>query len=263
MGFAMSMKKNEVIRIKTPAQLAGCRAAGEKAAEVLRMMCDVARPGVSTKSLDDFASQAMSALGCKSADFGYYGYPAQTCISVNDAVIHGVPRDDIVLKDGDLVSFDITVAYDGFVGDNARTVIVGAGTPEARRFVARTEEALLAGIEAAREGNRVGDISHAVEVVAVRNKFGIVHEYVGHGCGVDMHEAPEIPNYGPAHRGGPLRAGMVLCIEPMFTLGSRRIRVSKSDGWTVYTQDGSLACHSEMMVAVTPGGGPPEILTPR
>ena len=257
------MKKTDEIRIKSPAQLNGCRAAGEKAAEVLRLMCDAVRPGISTKQLDDFALRAMQALGCKSADFGYYGYPAQTCISVNDAVIHGVPSPSVVLKDGDMVSIDITVAYEGFVGDNARTVVVGGGTPQTRSFVEHTEEALLAGIDAARAGNRVGDISHAVETVAIRNKFGIVHEYVGHGCGVDMHEAPEIPNYGPAGRGVLLRPGMVLCIEPMFTLGSRKIRVSKSDKWTVFTQDGSLACHSEMMIAVTPNGAPAEILTPR
>ncbi|MBR1608722.1 MAG: type I methionyl aminopeptidase [Kiritimatiellae bacterium] len=256
------MRKSEEIRIKTPAQLAGCRAAGEKAAEVLRLMCDAVKPGISTRQLDDFALEAMRALGCSSADYGYYDYPAQTCISVNSAVIHGVPRDDVVVKDGDLVSIDITVAYEGFVGDNARTVVVGGGTPETRAFVERTEEALLAGIGAARAGNRVGDISHAVERVANKYRYGIVREYVGHGCGVDMHEAPEIPNYGPSGRGPLLRPGMVLCIEPMFTLGGRKIRVSKEDGWTVYTADGSLACHSEQMIAITPSG-PAEILTPR
>ena len=123
------MKRSEEIVYKTPAQLQGCRLAGEKAAEVLRIVCEAVRPGVSTKELDDFAARTMRALGCTSADFGYCGYPAQTCISVNDAVIHGVPRADLVLKDGDLVSVDVTVAFNGFVGDNARTVIVGEGTP--------------------------------------------------------------------------------------------------------------------------------------
>ena len=168
------MKRSEEIVYKTPAQLQGCRLAGEKAAEVLRIVCEAVRPGVSTKELDDFAARTMRALGCTSADFGYCGYPAQTCISVNDAVIHGVPRADLVLKDGDLVSVDVTVAFNGFVGDNARTVIVGEGTPETRAFVAHTEEALRAGIDAARAGNRVGDISHAVEVVANKDRLGIV-----------------------------------------------------------------------------------------
>lgn len=254
------MKRTNEILIKTPAQLAGCRAAGEKAAEVLRILCEAVRPGMSTKAIDDFALEAMRALGCSSADFGYYGYPAQTCISVNEAVIHGVPREDVVIRDGDLVSIDITVSYGGFVGDNARTVVVGEGAPEARAFVERTEEALRAGIAAARVGNRVGDISHAVEVVANRYRYGIVREYVGHGCGVSMHEAPEIPNYGPSGRGPLLREGMVICIEPMLTMGSRRIKVL-DDGWTVVTADGSLACHTEQMLAIAKDG--PEILTPR
>ena len=254
------MKRSNDIILKDPAQLQGCRMAGAKAADVLRILCDAVRPGMTTKQLDDFALETMRALGCTSADYGYYDYPAQTCISVNDAVIHGVPREDLVIRDGDLVSIDITVSYQGFVGDNARTVIVGEGTPETRAFVERTEEALRAGIAAARAGKRVGDISHAIERVANKYRYGIVREYVGHGCGVLMHEAPEIPNFGPSHRGPLLREGMVICIEPMFTLGSRRIRTLK-DGWTVVTADGSLACHSEQMLAIT--AGEPEILTPR
>lgn len=255
------MKRSDRIVVKNAAQLAGCRKAGEKAADVLRIMCGAVRPGMSTKQLDDLARDTMAALGCRSADFGYYGYPGQTCISVNEAVIHGVPKESVVVRDGDLVSIDITVECGGFVGDNARTVVVGEGTPEKRAFVERTEEALLAGVAAARAGNRVGDISHAVELVANRHKLGIVREYVGHGCGIDMHEGPEIPNYGSPHTGPVLREGMVICIEPMLTLGSRRIKTLK-DGWTVVTADGSLACHSELMVAITPSG-PAEILTPR
>lgn len=254
------MKRTDEIIIKTPGQLAGCREAGERAAEVLRILCDAVRPGMTTKALDDFALKTMTALGCRSADFGYYGYPAQTCISVNEAVIHGVPREDVVIREGDLVSIDITVECNGFIGDNARTVVAGAGSPEALAFIEHTEEALRAGIAMARAGNRVGDVSHAVEVVANRHRLGIVREYVGHGCGISMHEAPEIPNYGPSHRGPLLREGMVICIEPMLTLGSRRIRTLE-DGWTVVTADGSLACHSEQMLAITKSE--PEILTPR
>ena len=255
------MKKTDEITIKTPAQMAGCRLAGEKASEVLRIMCGSVRPGVTTKALDDLARDTMAALGCKSADYGYYGYPGQTCISVNDAVIHGVPSEKVVIRDGDLVSIDITVECDGFVGDNARTVIVGEGTPELAAFVDWTEQALKAGIAAARAGNRVGDISHAVETVASARGLGIVREYVGHGCGLRIHEGPEIPNYGAPHRGPLLREGMVVCIEPMLTLGSRRIKTLK-DGWTVVTADGSMACHAEQMVAIC-ASGPAEILTPR
>ena len=255
------MARSKEIVVKSPEQLEGCRRAGQAAADVLRVMCEAVRPGVSTKWLDDFAARTMAAMGCRSADFGYCGYPAQTCISVNEAVIHGVPREDVVIKDGDVVSVDITVECGGYIGDNARTVIVGDAPAEVRALVENTEKALAAGIAAARAGNRVGDISHAVEVVANRYRLGIVREYVGHGCGVDMHEAPEIPNFGPSHRGPLLREGMVLCIEPMLTLGSRRIR-TLADGWTVVTADGSLACHSEQMIAISPSG-PAEILTPR
>lgn len=255
------MKRTGEILVKTPAQLDGCRRAGRAAADVLRIVCEAVRPGVTTRQLDEFAKRTMDALGCRSADFGYCGYPAQTCISVNEAVIHGVPRDDVVVRDGDVVSVDVTVECGGFVGDNARTVIVGDAPPDVRALVENTERALLAGIAAARAGNRVGDISHAVEVVANASRLGIVREYVGHGCGVDMHEEPEIPNYGPSHRGPLLREGMVLCIEPMLTLGSRRVRVLPDDGWTVVTCDGRPAAHSEQMIAVT--AGDPEILTPR
>lgn len=255
--------RNGEIRIKTPQELIRCREAGEKAAEVLRIMCEAVRPGMTTKELDDFALATMKSLGCKSADFGYCGYPAQTCISVNEAVIHGVPKDSVVLHEGDVVSIDITVAYNGFIGDNARTVIVGGAdkaAPEVQALVENTEKALLAGIAAVKPGARVGDISHAVERVANASKLGIVREYVGHGCGVDMHEEPEIPNYGPSGRGPLLKEGMVLCIEPMLTLGSRHIGVL-DDEWTVVTRDGKPAAHSEMMVAVTASGC--EILTPR
>lgn len=255
------MARGKGIVLKTPAQLEGCRRAGRAAADVLRIMCEAVRPGMTTKELDDFAARTMAALGCRSADFGYCGYPAQTCISVNSAVIHGVPRPDVVIREGDVVSIDITVECGGFVGDNARTVVVGDAPPEVRALVENTEKALQAGIAMARAGNRVGDISHAVEVVANASRLGIVREYVGHGCGVDMHEEPEIPNYGPSHRGPLLQEGMVLCIEPMLTLGSRRIRVLPDDGWTVVTCDGRPAAHAEQMIAVTRGD--PEILTPR
>ncbi|MBQ9727935.1 MAG: type I methionyl aminopeptidase [Kiritimatiellae bacterium] len=255
------MKRSKGIVVKTPEQLAGCRRAGQAAADVLRIVCGAVRPGMTTKELDDFAARTMADLGCRSADFGYCGYPAQTCISVNEAVIHGVPRESVTIREGDVVSVDITVECGGFVGDNARTVIVGEAPPEVRALVETTEKALAAGIAMARAGNRVGDISHAVEVVANAARLGIVHEYVGHGCGLDMHEEPEIPNWGPSHRGPPLQAGMVLCIEPMLTLGSRRIRVLEDDGWTVVTCDGKPAAHAEQMIAVTDGA--PEILTPR
>ena len=255
------MKRTKEIVYKTPEQVEGCRRAGQVAADVLRILCDAVKPGMTTKALDDFAAGTMAALGCRSADLGYCGYPAQTCISVNEAVIHGVPRESVSIREGDVVSIDITVEFGGYIGDNARTVVVGDAPPEVRALVENTEKALAAGIAAARGGNRVGDISHAVEVVANAARLGIVHEYVGHGCGLDMHEEPEIPNWGPSGRGPLLREGMVLCIEPMLTLGSRRVRVLQDDGWTVVTCDGRPAAHAEQMIAITSGA--PEILTPR
>lgn len=239
------------------------RHAGDLAARLLAACASAAKPGVRTRDLDEFARQTCEMLGTKSAFLGYAGYPAQICISLNDTVIHGIP-DDTVIQPGDLVSLDVGTLADGFVGDNALTIVAGGPdclrNEEDRRLLEGTAQALADGIAMARPGNRVGDISHAVEKTAVKYRLSVVREFVGHGCGRHMHEAPEIPNYGPAGRGPLLKKGMILCIEPMLNLGSRSVRVL-SDGWTVKTCDHRNSAHFEHMIAIT--DDEPEILTPR
>ena len=247
------------IVIKTPDEIAIMREAGEKAASVLRIVCDAVKPGVTTQELDDLARDSMKALGVRSAFLGYMGYPAQTCISINETVIHGIPSARQI-KDGDIVSIDVGVWHNGFVGDNAKTVRVNVTDPGANGLGKNTERSLMAAIEAAKPGARLGDVSHAVEKVALSSKLSIVREFVGHGCGRDMHEEPQIPNFGPSGHGPVLKEGMVLCIEPMLNLGARRIR-TLADGWTVVTADGKPAAHFEHMIAISADGA--EILTPR
>ena len=247
------------IPIKTPAEIEMLREAGRVSAAVLRQIAEAVRPGVTTRELDNFALATMESLGVKSAFYQYCGYPAQCCISVNETVIHGIPGDRII-QEGDIVSLDVGTWHQGFAGDNAKTVMVGECDPDTVRLVTKTEEALMAGIAACRPGARLGDISHAVEMVAVRNRLSVVREYVGHGIGRHLHEEPQIPNYGPSGRGPVLRPGMVLCIEPMFNLGVRHVDVL-DDNWTVVTRDGKNSAHFEHMVAITETGA--EILTPR
>ena len=250
--------RDEIV-IKTPEEIVIMRQAGGKAAEVLRMMCQAVKPGITTQELDDFARDTMAALGVKSAFLGYMGYPAQTCISINETVIHGIPSARKIAE-GDIVSIDVGVWYLGFVGDNAKTVMVNVTDPAVRALVENTERSLMAAIAVAKPGARLGDISHAVERVANQSKLSVVREFVGHGCGRQMHEEPQIPNYGPSGRGPILKEGMVLCIEPMLNLGVHRIR-TLNDGWTVVTADKKPAAHFEHMIAITATGA--EILTPR
>lgn len=249
----------EAIVIKTPEEIDIMRQAGAKASDVLRLVCAAVKPGVTTKELDDLARDTMEALGVKSAFLGYMGYPAQTCISINETVIHGIPSDRRI-QDGDVVSIDVGVWYEGFVGDNAKTVMVNVTDPDVRALVVNTEKALMAAITVARPGARLGDISHTVERVATQSGISVVREFVGHGCGRRMHEEPQIPNFGPSGRGPLLKEGMVLCIEPMLNMGARRIR-TLPDGWTVVTCDGKPSAHFEHMIAITTSGA--EILTPR
>ena len=232
------------------------------AAAVLDKMCRFAKEGVSTYDLDMCAKSAMDELGCRSACYRYKGdssrYPGYACISVNDEVIHGIGRKDRILKSGDIVSMDVSVVYQGFVGDNTRTVLIGDVAPETRKLVEATDAALHRGIAQARAGNRVGDISAAIQSYVEPFGYGIVEEFTGHGVGRHMHEEPQIPNFGTAGRGPLLRAGMTLAIEPMITMGSPEIFVG-DDGWTVRTSDGKPSCHIEHTVLVTDAD--PEILT--
>jgi len=247
------------IPLKTPAELDKIRMAGHLAATVLQDVAAAVTPGITTLDLDNVALASMERLKVRSAFLGYMGYPAQCCISVNEEIIHGIPGKRQI-QDGDVVSIDVGVWYEGFAGDNALTVKVGDCSPDIDRLLSRTEAALLAGVAACRPGARIGDVSRAVELVAIKSGLAVVREFVGHGIGRSLHEDPQVPNFGPARQGSLLKPGMVICIEPMFNLGVRSIR-SLPDGWTVVTRDGKPSAHFEHMVAITQDGH--EILSPR
>jgi len=250
-----------MIPIKSERDLKVMRNACSIAATVLDKLCLIAREGVSTLEIDLAAKDIMQEYSCRSACYHYRAgalrFPGYVCISVNDEVIHGIGSER-KLKRGDIVSMDVSVIYQGFVGDNTRTVIIGECAPEVRKLVEATDEALHSGISMARAGNRVGDISSAIQNCVKKYGYGIVEEFTGHGVGRNMHEEPQIPNYGKAKTGPLLKAGMTLAIEPMITMGSSRIIVG-DDGWTVYTADGKPSCHIEHTVLVTDGDA--EILT--
>jgi len=220
----------------------------------------MARSGMSTRQLDDLAGSIISSLGGKSAFLGYHGYPGNVCISVNDEVVHGIGRPDRILLKGDIVSIDMGIQLDGFIGDTARTVYIGDDEPPSgiARLLERTQFALQEGLRAAKSGNRIHDISAAVESVGKRAGLGIVRDYVGHGCGCKLHEPPEVPNFTSCHKGPKLVPGMVLAIEPMFNLGSARVFV-EPDNWTVRTCDGNVSAHFEHMALIL--DGQTEVLT--
>ncbi|MDE5637277.1 MAG: type I methionyl aminopeptidase [Alistipes sp.] len=228
---------------------------------VSRTLAEVGRriaPGVTTKQLDTLAEEFIRSHGAVPAFLGYMGYPASLCISVNDRVVHGIPSDKCVLKEGDIVSVDCGTFLKGFVGDSAYTFAVGEVSDEARQLMEVTKEALYKGTAQAKAGNRVGDISAAVQEYAESFGYGVVRELEGHGCGRKMHEDPGVPNYGARGRGPLLKEGMVICIEPMITMGNKAV-VFERDGWTVRTRDGKPAAHYEFAVAVRKGG--PDVLT--
>ncbi|MDR1255904.1 MAG: type I methionyl aminopeptidase [Puniceicoccales bacterium] len=252
-----------MIPIKTPEEIEKMRLSCRIAAEVLEKMVNFTRAGISTQDLDDFGRDLIKEAGATSTTFGYgpgkkIKYPAYSCISLNDELVHGIPSKDVILKDGDVLSIDLALSYGGFVGDNTRIVRIGNVDPEAERLSRIAEEALMIGIAKALADNRVGDISHAIEMHARENNFSVVREFVGHGVGKDMHEEPQIPNFGRPHTGPTLKAGMTLAIEPMFTQGSPAVYVC-GDEWTVKTRDGLLAAHCEHTILVT--NSSPEILT--
>lgn len=248
-----------MIKIKTSKQMEGMREAGRLAARLLKVCGDAVVPGVTTLDIDAIARQTCEEMGVESAFLNYHGYPGCVCISVNDEVIHGIPGARVI-QQGDVVSLDVGVRYNGYNGDNAKTVMVGVTDPAIVELVEKTSEALMAGVEAVAPGRHLSDVSAAVEKVARSANLGIVREFVGHGIGTQLHEDPQVPNYGHPGRGPILKEGMVICIEPMLTRGSAKVEVLE-DEWTVVTRDGSYAAHFEHMVAVVPGGY--EILSPR
>jgi len=245
------------IIIKSKRELEVMRSAGRVVALVLTVLRDAVRPGMKTKELDAIAGQELVKLGARSTFKGYRGFPANVCVSVNDEIVHGIPGDR-VLNEGDIVSLDFGAAVDGFQGDAAITVGVGEISPEAKRLMETTQGALKAGIAQARVGGRLGDISAAIQHYAESRHYGVIREYTGHGIGQEMHEDPQIPNFGEPGTGPELKAGMTLALEPMVSIGDWRTRVA-GDRWTVLTVDGSLAAHYEHTIAVTDKG--PQILT--
>ncbi len=246
-----------MILLKTDEEIAILREAGRIVARCHELLAREIRPGITTRELDQMAEAFIRKAGAIPTFKGYHGYPAAICTSVNDEVVHGIPGDR-ALVEGDIVSIDIGATYEGFVGDAARTYAVGRVTRLARRLIGVTERALMAGIERARPGMRLSDIGHAVQRHVESRGFSVVRDYVGHGIGRQMHEEPQIPNFGPPGRGPILGVGMVLAIEPMVNAGGCEVYTAE-DGWTVRTKDGSLSAHCEHTVAIGRDG--PVILT--
>lgn len=234
------------------------REAGQIVMEVLCKIKNEVQPGMNTKMIDVMAEKYCKKYGAVPAFKGYRGYPANICASVNDVVVHGIPNERLILKEGDIVSLDFGVFYKGFCGDAALSFGLGNMDDDKNRLMKITEESLYKGIECAVEGNTVGDISNAVQVYAESHGYNVVRELVGHGIGRTMHEEPQVPNYGEHGEGPKLREGMVLAIEPMVNAGTADV-VLDGDGWTVYTADGKLSAHYEHTVAITENGT--EILT--
>ena len=251
-----------MIPIKTERQIVQIREACAVAAAVLQELKGLVRPGISTQDIEEAAHVTMERLGARSACFGYRmgsrRYPAHSCISVNEEVVHGIPSFRRILRDGDIVSIDIVVNYNGFIGDNAVTVPVGLLKPQWEKLLQVTEESLRLGIAQARVGNRIGDISNAVQTYVEANGFSVVRDMVGYGVGLAMHEEPQIPNFGRKNSGEKIKAGMTLAIEPMVNLGGYKTK-TLDDGWTVVTADGSPAAHFEHTVLTTEEG--PQVLT--
>jgi methionyl aminopeptidase len=243
---------------KTPGEIDRIAAAGVILVRTMNLLAGKVRPGVTTGELDSAAEKFIRSQGAEPAFKGYRGFPGSICTSPNSMIVHGIPG-PYRLGRGDILSVDIGVIHDGWVADAARTFAVGSTTPIARKLLTTTEEALFRAVEQCRPGNRLGDVSHAVQEHVEAAGLSIVRTLVGHGIGRDMHEDPQIPNYGTPGTGVPLEEGMVLAIEPMVTAGRHGVRVGE-DHWAIYSQDGSLAAHFEFTVAITAEG--PRILTP-
>jgi len=246
-----------MIVIKTASELDAMRRVNQMTARVRDALANHVQPGITTLELGNLAQKMIRDMGGTSAFYGYHGFPGQVCTSVNDEVVHGIPGHR-VLKEGDIVSIDTGVCFEGFIGDTAITVAVGEIDGEKQRLMDVTQASLDAGIAKAVEGNRVGDISNAIQTVVEEAGFSVVRDFVGHGIGKDMHEDPQIPNFGKPGRGPKLKAGMTLAIEPMVNLGKNKVRIL-DDKWTVVAKDGSPSAHFEHTVAV--GKITPEILT--
>ena len=248
----------ELITLKSSRELDCMRKAGRITAGARKLAGELVRPGVTTLEIDAAVRKYIESQGARPSFLGYAGFPGSACISVNDVVIHGIPSKKIVLKEGDIVSVDVGAYIDGFHGDCAATFPCGQVSDEARRLMETTEQSFWEGIRFARAGQRVSDISHAVQKYVESHGYSVVRDFVGHGVGTKLHEAPEVPNFGPAGHGARLQPGMTIAVEPMVCQGDWHVRVLQ-DKWTTVTQDGSLAAHYENTILITEGE--PEILT--
>jgi methionyl aminopeptidase len=245
-------------KVKTSSEILALRESGKMLATVLQLLSKQCQPGISTKQLADFAAKELTNLGGQPSFLGYEGFPDVICISLNDEVVHGIPSPQRLLADGDIVGLDFGVTYRGMITDGAISVIVGSGKEETRKLVQLTEQSLYAAINVVHDKIRVGDIGAAVESVIRPHHYGIVRDLVGHGVGHELHEDPNIPNYGRKNTGPWLLAGMTIAIEPMITLGSEKVYMT-DDGWTIKTIDGSWSAHFEHTILILKDGA--EILT--
>ena len=242
-----------MIQLKNPQQIKEMMEAGRITGEALLVARENIREGISTYELDKIIRNHIEKSGAKPSFLGYHGFPGSACISINDEVIHGIPSKKRILREGDIVKIDVGAFYKGYHGDAARTIPVGKVSEEAEKLIRVTRESFFAGIEKLQVGNRLGDVGHAINAHVVANGFSTVKKYIGHGIGHDLHETPDVPNYGTEGRGTRLCAGMTLAIEPMVNVGGESVK-EFSDGWTVKTADGSLAAHYENTVALTSNG---------
>ena len=247
-----------MIVLKTARELNIMREAGRISAGALRVAGMAVEPGVTTGEIDKLAYDSIISQGAKPNFLHYNGYPATACISINDEVIHGIPSKSRVIREGDIVSIDLGACFEGYNGDNAATFACGDVSDEAKRLMDATRESLYEGIRMAIHGNRIGDISNAIQQYVETRGYSVVRDFVGHGVGASLHEAPEVPNFGKPGRGTRLVAGMTLAIEPMINVGTPNVK-QLSDGWTIKTADGKLSAHFEHSIAITPEG--PVILT--
>ena len=239
-----------MIIIKNSEQLALMKKAGRITAEALLIARDAIRPGISTKEIDRKIHDFIVKCDAIPSFLGYGGFAGSACISINDEVIHGIPSDRVILSEGDIVKIDVGARYRGYNGDSARTYPVGKVSDEALRLISVTERSFYEAMKYAKAGCRVGDLGFAVENFVISNGFSVVRDFVGHGVGAQLHEEPEVPNFGRAGRGARLYAGMTLAVEPMVNAGTHEVRV-KNDGWTVVTLDGRLSAHYENSIAIT------------
>lgn len=247
-----------MILIKTDHEIEHMRKAGRIVGDTLKILQEAVKPGITTAELDSIAEEYIRKCGSVPSFKGYYGFPYSLCTSLNSEVVHGMPSKEVVLKEGDILSVDCGAIFEGFHGDAARTFPVGKISEEAQQLIDVTRESFFKGVEKAVIGNRLTDISHAIQEYAESFGYSMVRDYVGHGIGRNMHEDPEVPNFGRPGRGPKLMKGMVLAIEPMVNMGDFHVKVLSND-WTVVTVDGSLSAHYENTVAITENG--PELLT--